>query len=52
MCIGMSLEEAMKTIKFQNEYVAQLSRENCALQAKVDALMLEFCPEEMEQEQI
>lgn len=52
MSIGMSLEEARKTIKFQNEYIMQLSKEKCALQAKIDALMLEFCPEEMTPEQI
>ena len=52
MSIGMNLEEAMKIIKFQNEYIVQLSKEKCALQAKIDALMLEFCPEEMTQEQI
>lgn len=52
MSIGMNLEEAMKTIKFQNEYIMQLSKEKCALQAKIDALILEFCPEEVEQEQV
>lgn len=52
MSIGMSLEEAMKTIKFQNEYITQLSKEKCALQAKIDSLMLEHCLEEMRQEQI
>lgn len=52
MSIGKNLEEAMKTIKFQNEYITQLSKEKCALQAKIDALMLEHCPEEMTQEQI
>lgn len=41
-----------ETIKFQNEYIMQLSKEKCALQAKIDALMLEFCPEEMTKEQI
>lgn len=52
MSIGMSIEEVMNTIKFQNEYIMQLSKEKCALQAKIDSLMLEFCPEEMTQEQI
>lgn len=35
-----------------NKTTVQLSKEKCALQAKVDALMLEFCPEEMTKEQI
>ena len=52
MSVDMTLEEARKTIKFQNEYIAQLSKEKCALQAKIDSLMLEFCPKEMTQEQI
>ena len=52
MSISMNLEEAMKTIKFQNEYITQLSKEKCTLQAKIDALMLEHCPEEMTKEQI
>lgn len=52
MSIGMSIEEVMNTIKFQNEYIMQLSKEKCALQAKIDSLMLEFCPEEMTKEQI
>lgn len=52
MSIGMTLEEAMKIIKFQNEYIMQLSKEKCALQAKIDSLMLEYCPEEMTQEQV
>lgn len=30
----------------------QLKQENNALQAKIDALMLEFCPEEMTQKQL
>lgn len=46
------LQEKNNTIKFQNEYIMQLSKEKCALQAKIDSLMLEFCPEEMTQEQI
>lgn len=50
MSIGMSIEEVMNTIKFQNEYIMQLSKEKCALQAKIDSLMLEFCPEEMTKE--
>ena len=29
-----------------------LLRENAALQAKIDSLMLEFCPEEMTKEQL
>ena len=52
MSIDLSKEEAMKTIKSQNEYIVQLSKEKCALQAKIDSLMLEFCPEEMTQEQL
>lgn len=35
-----------------NETVVDLAKRNCALQAKIDALMLEFCPEEMTQSQI
>lgn len=35
-----------------NETIVDLAKRNCALQAKIDALMLEFCPEEMTQEQI
>lgn len=35
-----------------NETIIDLAKRNCALQAKIDSLMLEFCPEEMEQEQI
>lgn len=46
------IKQKDKTIKFQNEYIMQLSKEKCALQAKIDALMLEFCPEEMTKEQI
>ena len=34
-----------------NETIIDLAKRNCALQAKIDALMLEFCPEEMSQEQ-
>lgn len=52
MSMGMNLEEAMKTIKFQNGYIMQLSKEKCALQAKIDSLMLEYCPDEMTKEQI
>ena len=35
-----------------NETVIDLAKRNCALQAKIDALMLEFCPDGMAQEQI
>lgn len=35
-----------------NETIVDLAKRNCALQAKIDSLMLEFCPEEMSQEQI
>jgi hypothetical protein len=35
-----------------NETIVDLAKRNSALQAKIDALMLEFCPEEMTQEQI
>lgn len=52
MSTSMSLEEALEIIKFQNEYIIKLSKEKCALQAKIDALMLEFCSEEMTPEQI
>lgn len=39
-------------IASQNLIITQLSKEKCALQAKIDSLMLEFCPEEMTPEQI
>lgn len=52
MSIGMSPKEAQETIKSQNEYIMQLSKEKCSLQAKIDALMLEFCPQEMTKQQI
>ena len=35
-----------------NETIVDLAKRNCELQAKIDALMLEFCSEEMTQEQI
>ncbi|QEG08832.1 hypothetical protein [Aeromonas phage 4L372XY] len=35
-----------------NETIVDLAKRNCALQAKIDNLMLEFCPKEMTQEQI
>lgn len=35
-----------------NETIVELAKRNYALQAKIDALMLEFCSEEMTQEQI
>ena len=35
-----------------NEAVIDLAKRNCALQAKIDSLMLEFCSEEMTQDQI
>lgn len=35
-----------------NETIVDLAKRNCVLQAKIDSLMLEFCPEEMAQEQI
>ena len=34
-----------------NETIVDLAKRNCALQAKIDSLMLEFCPEEMTQEE-
>lgn len=39
-------------IASQNLIITQLAKEKCALQAKIDALMLEYCPEEMTQEQV
>lgn len=39
-------------VKKSNETVVELAKRNCALQAKINALMLEFCPEEMTQDQI
>lgn len=35
-----------------NKDIIELTKRNCALQAKIDSLMLEFCPEDMTQEQI
>lgn len=35
-----------------NKDIVDLAKRNCALQAKIDALMLEFCPEEMTKDQI
>lgn len=35
-----------------NKDIIELTERNCALQARIDALMLEFCPKEMTQEQI
>lgn len=35
-----------------NETIVDLAKRNCALQAKIDSLMLEFCPKEMTKEQI
>lgn len=32
--------------------IKKLKQENASLQAKIDALMLEYCPDEMSQEQI
>ena len=52
MSTGMSLKEATDTIKWQNEYIVQISKEKCELQAKIDSLMLEYCPDEMTQDQI
>ena len=39
-------------IRKSNETIVDLAKRNCALQAKIDALMLEYCLEEMTQEQI
>lgn len=39
-------------VKKSNETVVDLAKRNCALQAKIDELMLEYCPEEMTQDQI
>lgn len=39
-------------IAILNNEKSQLQRENASLQAKLDSLMLEYCPEEMSQEQI
>lgn len=36
----------------QAERIAELTKEVDVKQAKIDALMLEYCPEEMTQEQI
>lgn len=35
-----------------NETIIDLAKRNCALQAKIDALMLEFCHEDMTQDQL
>jgi hypothetical protein len=37
--------------KTDTERIAELERQNAALQAKIDALMLEYCPDEMTFEQ-
>ena len=42
-------ENAIQELK---EVSIKLIKENNALQAKIDSLMLEFCPEEMTQDQI
>ncbi len=36
----------------QSERIAALEAENVRLQAKIDALMLEYCPDEMTPEQL
>ena len=35
-----------------NKDIVDLTKRNCALQAKIDSLMLEFCPEDMTPEQM
>lgn len=52
MSVEMSLEEALETIKSQNQIIVQLAKEKCALQAEIDALMLEFCPDDMTEDQL
>jgi hypothetical protein len=48
-CFRLGVQHATQNF---NETVIQLCKEKNTLQAKVDSLMLEFCPEEMTQEQI
>ena len=38
--------------KKSNGVIVDLAKRNCALQAKIDSPMLEFCPEEVTQDQI
>lgn len=48
-CFRLGVQHATQNF---NENVVQLCKEKNALQVKIDQLMLEFCPEEMTQEQI
>lgn len=43
------ISEEHKKVLVEND---QLKRDNAALQAKIDALMLEYCPDEMTQAQL
>lgn len=52
MSLETRLQEAHRVIADQNQIIVKLCKEKNALQAKIDQLMLEFCPEEMTQEQI
>lgn len=38
-------------IRYFNNDIIEFHKRNCALQAKIDSLMLEFCPEEMTKEE-
>jgi hypothetical protein len=48
-CFRLGVQHATQNF---NETVTQLCKEKNALQDKIDQLMIEFCPEEMTQEQI
>lgn len=48
-CFRLGIQYATKDF---NETVVQLCKEKNALQAKIDSLMLEYCPEEMTKEQL
>lgn len=48
-CFRLGVQWALREF---NKDIIEFNKEKSALQAKIDALMLEFCPEEMTQEQI
>lgn len=47
-----AIQEKEDLIGFQEQVIDKLRKEKNVLQYKIDQLMLEFCPEEMTQEQI
>jgi len=46
-----TLETALKLSTNLAEQVSELKKKNESLQCKIDQLMIEFCPEEMDKEQ-